>query len=308
MDIREDRRNETKNLYSIETFDNIDNAIHKYPINVLIISLPPDIHHTYMKLAINLGIPAFIEASVVDTDLTQIIEDATIKNILLLPSCTLHFHPAIKKISEIIKNNDLGLITNILYHSGQYLPDWHSYESVSDFYVSNKITGGCREIVPFELTWITLLFGFPLRIVGLNKNSGTIEGAENIEDTYNILMDFGTMIFNLSVDVISRHATRHLLINGVKKQLYWNWDENLIKIYSPDDIVWEEIKYEISDANIGYNKNITEQMYIEEMQAFMNAVGNIGTYPNSLDHDYKVLKLLYNSETSDMENTIIKVR
>ena len=42
--------------------------------------------------------------------------------------------------------------SGFVYHSGQYLPDWHPWESYKDFYVSNPATGARREIVPFELS------------------------------------------------------------------------------------------------------------------------------------------------------------
>jgi len=219
----------------------------------------------------------------------------------------MFFHPAIKKIAKIVKNGDLGIISNFLYHSGQYLPDWHTYEDVSEFYVSNKNTGGGREIVLFELTWITLVLGFPKRVVGLYKNTIQIKGAEQIDDTYNLLMDYGNSIFNLSVDVVSRFATRRLTINGAKKQLHWNWDDNMIKIYDPGSGNWNEIKYETTSAQSGYNKNITEQMYVDEMSAFLKAANNESVFPNSLEHDHKVLKILYAVENSDNNNKIEKL-
>ena len=308
LDIRNDRRNESEEKYQIVTYGNFDEVIIKYEFEALIISLPPDIHHIYMKKALELNIPAFIEASVVDTDLEQIINSAKEKNICLAPSCTLFFHPAIKKITEIIENNELGKISNFLYHSGQYLPDWHTYEDVSEYYVSNKVTGGGREIVPFELTWITLMLGFPKRVVGFYKNAIQIKGAENIDDTYNLLMDYGQSIFNLSVDVVSRYATRRLVINGDRKQLYWDWDDSIIKVFDPKSNQWEEIKYEIISAQSGYNKNITEQMYIDEMASFLMAAKHEETFPNSLDRDYRVLKLLYAVENSDKNNTIEKIQ
>jgi predicted dehydrogenase len=257
-----------------------------------------------MKKSIEIGIPAFIEASVVDIDLELIITEAAVKGVFLAPSCTLFFHPAIKKIRKILLNNELGKISNFLYHSGQYLPDWHTYEDVSQFYVSKKETGGAREIVPFELTWITLLMGFPLRIVGFHKNSIMIKGAEEIDETYNILMDYGESIFNLSVDVVSRYATRRLLINGDKKQLFWDWDDNIIRVFNPQVNSWEEVKYEINSAEKGYNKNITEQMYIDEIEAFLKAVEKEIPFPNTLEHDHKVLKLLYAVESSNSNNVI----
>ena len=307
LDIREDRRLETEKKYHIYTISNFYEAIVKFNFDAFIISLPPAIHHIYMKKAIELGIPAFIEASVVDTDFEQIIKEAKDKNVCLAPSCTLFFHPAIKKIAETIKNGDLGKISNFLYHSGQYLPDWHTYEDVSEYYVSNKETGGGREIVPFELTWITLVLGFPSRVVGFYKNAIQIEGAEYIDETYNLLMDYGQSIFNLSVDVVSRYATRRLVINGDKKQLYWDWDNNMIKIYNPESNDWEEIKYEIISAQTGYNKNLTEQMYIDEMAAFLKAAKNEVPFPNTLEHDHKVLKVLYAVESSDNNSIIEKL-
>ena len=307
LDNREDRRQETREKYQIKTVSSFDEAITNYIFDAFVISLPPAIHHIYMKKAIELGISTFIEASVVDTDFEQMIRDAKEKNVCLAPSCTLFFHPAIKKIAEIVQNNELGKISNFLYHSGQYLPDWHTYEDVSEYYVSNKETGGGREIVPFELTWITLVLGFPKRVVGLYKNAIQIEGANDIDDTYNLLMDYGQSIFNLSVDVVSRHATRRLVINGDKKQLYWNWDDNMIKVYDPETNDWEEIKYETIAAQNGYNKNITEQMYIDEMKAFLMAANNESPFPNNLEHDHQVLKVLYAVESSDNNNVIEKL-
>lgn len=304
FDQREDRCLEAETKYSINTVKSFEEGLNRNSFNAFIISLPPDVHHIYMKKALDLGIPAFIEASVVDTNFLNMIEESKLKDILLAPSCTLHFHPAIVKIRSIVGNNELGKISNFLYHSGQYLPDWHAYEDVSEYYVSNKLTGGGREIVPFELTWITLFLGFPKRVVGFYKNAVQIKGAEDIDDTYNLLMDYGSNIFNLSVDVVSRYATRRLVINGDKKQLYWNWDDSVVKLYNPEINHWDEISYETISAQEGYNKNITEQMYIDEMAAFLKAVSRETSFPNTLEHDHKVLKLLYAVEDSDKEGVI----
>ena len=304
VDKRQDRRDEVVKLHGIETFSDLDEALKKLKPVAFVISVPPDAHHTYMKKAVSLSVPAFIEASVVDTDLAEVLKSAKEKKVFLAPSCTLYFHPAIKKIKELLESKELGVVSNILYHSGQYLPDWHTYEHVREYYVSNKATGGGREIVPFELTWITLILGLPQRVVGFHKKTIEIEGASEIDDTYNMLLDYKSMIFNLSVDVVSRYATRRLVINGQNKQLYWNWDDNVIRIYDPEKNEWKDISYEILSAQSGYNKNITEQMYIDEMNAFISAFNDHSKYPNSLEHDLKVLNLLYAAEKSDNTNAI----
>ena len=303
FDQREDRRNEAAQLYGIPVHTAFEAAL-KEKFDAFIISVPPDKHDIYIADAIKLGTPAFIEASVLDTEFTSFIRQANEKKVLLCPSCTLFYHPAIKKIFEIVRKRELGVISNVVYHSGQYLPDWHTYEAVADYYVSNKATGGAREIVPFELTWLTKLFGYPKKITGFYKKTIHIKGAEDIEDTYNALMEYDGFILNLTVDVVSRYATRRLVINGDKKQLVWSWDQNEIRIFDPEKENWESISYDTLSSQHGYNKNITEQMYIEEIATFLAAIKKVEQFPNTLEDDHKVLRLLYAIEKSNDSNQI----
>lgn len=305
FDKREDRTLEASSLYQINCFTDFDQAFKQSVPKALIISVPPHFHHIYMKKSIELGLPFFVEASVVDTDMEQIIASTKRKNIFAAPSSTLYFHPAIQKIFQLIKANYLGTVSNVLYHMGNYLPDWHTYEKVSDFYVSRKETGGAREIVPFELTWITKLFGFPRQLVSTVKKTIEIEGAHDIDDTYNTLLDYGNFTIVLTVDVVTRYATRRLLINGSLRQLEWDWNTNCIRVFHHDLQNWETFTYETASAASGYNRNITEQMYIDEMQAFFKGITEPATYVNNLEEDHRVLKLLYKMERSWAEKKFI---
>jgi len=59
-------------------------------------------------------------------------------------------------------------------------------------------------------------------------------------------------------------------------------------------------------ANDVYNKNITEEMYINEINCFISAVEGENLYPNSLIDDYRVLNLLYSSEKSQENKLFIQ--
>ncbi len=306
FDQREDRRLESQEKYGIQTFSDINRAMIEFQPGALIISVPPDAHHVYMKMAVEKGLHFFVEASVVDTDMDVIIELVKAKNIIAAPSATLLFHPAIQKISEVVRADSLGRVSNIVFHSGQYLPDWHTYEKVSDYYVSNPATGGAREIVPFELTWFTHLFGFPKKVCGHVRKTIHIEGAERIDDTYNLLFDYESFLATLTIDVVSRYATRRLLINGDKKQLIWDWNINNIQIYDPVTQQWETIVYEMKSAASGYNPNIGENMYIDEIKAYLKAVAGKEGFVNNLENDHHVLKLLYATEEADHQSDYIR--
>lgn len=295
-DLRSDRRQEAVKLYNIKTIDTQE-ALAGFKADLMIISVPPNIHHIYMEMALQKDIHFFVEASVVDNKYEEIIEKLGKNKLIAAPSSTLYFHPAIKKIFQLVQSGALGTISNFIYHSGQYLPDWHTYEAVSDYYVSNKDTGGAREIVPFELTWITKLFGFPEKVASAVKKTIVIEGAEKIDDTYNIILGYNGFTVNLIVDVVSRYATRRLVINGDKKQLIWDWDENNIKLYNPITNAWEVETYSVELAAAGYNKNITEQMYVDELVNFFEAIEGKAEFFNSMQYDHDVLKLLYKIES-----------
>ncbi len=294
-DPREDRRKESKEKYNIELIDNPETYISENKPH-LIISVPPHLHHLYMKMAVRNDCHFFVEASVLDEDFAELIVEVEKKGIVAAPSCTLLFHPAIQLIKNIVDKKELGKLSNWLYHSGQYLPDWHPYEKVSDYYVSRKDTSGGREIVPFELSWLCKVFNFPLVVSSTFGKTIDFEGGENVDDTYNLLMKFNGFFGVLTVDVVSRYATRRLMINGQEGQLRWDWEDDFVSVYSAKKNVWEKITFKKGEAHEGYNPNIVEDMYINEIRSFLSACDKTGIYPTDLNYDWNVLKTLYKAE------------
>lgn len=307
FDPREDRRQEVEGQYGIACFKEYVEALQSFQPEALVISVPPDLHHVYISSAIERKLHFFVEASVVDTGMREAIELLKGLEIVAAPSATLYFHPAIMLIDFIVKSGELGKLSNILLHSGQFLPDWHTYEPVSDFYVSNRPTGGGREIVPFELSWFTRVFGWPRMVAANYRKTIDIPGAEYIDDTYNILLDYSNYLAVVTVDVVSRYATRRLVVNGSAKQLYWSWDENRVRVYNPSAKAWEDRPYEMKGAAAGYNANIGENMYIEEMRNFLEAIRGKRPFFNTMEEDYRILQLLYKAESSDMRSSFMEV-
>lgn len=295
FDLREDRRSEAMEKYSIKTIDSLNN-ISLSDFDAFIISTPPDRHTPYAKIAIDNNIPAFIEASVILEDVVEM-KNYNKNNTFLAPSCTLRFHPMIKDITSIIKSGKYGKITNFSYHSGQYLPDWHPWENVNDFYVSKRETGGGREIVPFELTWLVDTIGWPIDVKGLFEK--TIDFNANIEDSYAFVMKYQGMVGSVVVDVASRYATRSLIINLELAQIQWRWDEACFNLYEVESNRWIKFNQPEVSAASGYNKNIGEGMYIEEIKNFINCIKTSESFPNSIDDDIQVLEILNKIEISD---------
>jgi len=294
FDTRKDRLQEALK-YDITLFDDFEEAIKEYKPDVFIISTPPNFHMHYAYIAYEKTISCFIEASVVEAEkvlqLSNIIKD---KDIVMAPSCTMRFYPAPMKIKELIDSGTIGKVLNYNYHTGQYLPDWHPWEKIEDFYVSNPHTGGCREIVPFELTWLNDIFG-DSRPLSCVRRKLTDMNAD-IEDIYHCLLEYpNNVIGNLCVEVISRpRATRNIRVLGSKGEITYDGDTNILKYINLDMKDWEIINFDTGTIESGYIN--PEEPYINEVRAFIDAIEGKNKYPNSLKDDYKILQTLYKLE------------
>src|SRR5437899_565934 len=223
FDTREDRCKEASEKYQISVFTDISNALKKNP-NVMVISTPPDLHMKYAKIAIKNKMHFFTEASVVQEDMEEIIRDLKDSDIIGLPSCTMRYHPIVASVNNILKSNKIGKPLAFLYHSGQYLPDWHPWEDYRKYYVSKRITGACREIVPFELVWLTHVFGEIDSVTAIKTKVSNLE--VDIDDIYNVLLQFkNNLQGNLTVDVIARIPYRQLKILGEEGVIVADWLE-----------------------------------------------------------------------------------
>lgn len=301
-DLKEERRKECESKHGIKVVTSISEDILA-GVDAVVISTSPDAHLEYMWLAVQHNIPAFIEASVIRNGLEKLNEAAQKKKALIAPSCTFRFHPSVKIIKDIVRKNSYGKVTNFIYHTGQYLPDWHPWENIKNFYVSKKEIGGCREIVPFELTWIVDVFDFPEQVFAFHGR--TLDLKVNIDDVYSINMKFKGYFGNMVVDVVSRWANRWFILNLEKAHVVWNWNERVVKVYDALSKRWIHYYEPEGKAQEGYNVNIVEEMYIKELRAFLSAVEGKGSFPNTLSEDIQILELL---EALEKTNKGVKVR
>ena len=182
---------------------------------------------------------------------------------------------------------------NINYQTGQYLPDWHPWENIKDFYVSQRSTGGAREIVPFELTWLIEIFG-PATALSCFK-AKLSDLPVDIDDIYHCILRFNTSgaILNLTVEVISRpEATREMRIIGTDGMIIFSGAHNMVSCTSKYNSKWSS--FEFGTGTIENNYINPEEPYIDEIKCFLKAVeaSDATLFPNSLAADSKILLTL----------------
>lgn len=270
----------------------------KCEFDVAFVCTPPDKHLEYLKLFAGNEVPTFVEASVILEGLDEVKKISDRNNTLISPSITLVFHPAIDLINQIVSQKVLGEVSSFTYNSGQYLPYWHKYEHVKDYYVSKPETGGAREIVPFELGWMSRVFGMPLGCFGMVRKTTTIEGAESIDDTYGVALDYGSYVGYMNVNVVSEVSQRSLNVIFSAGNMVWNWEDDYVSVFKRGDTDWQKIPFEKGASAEGYDKNISESMYVNEVSSFLSCINNQSDFPNTLTKDIKMLEVLQAIEDS----------
>ena len=292
FDSREDRRAEAATRYGIHVFETLDAALADAPA-VVIISVPPALHASIATVVAQTGKSFFVEASVLAEGLVELDRLASSRAVIAFPSCTMRYYPGPRRLRELVQANAIGKVYAWQYQCGQYLPDWHPWEPITDYYVSNKETGGCREIVPFELVWLTQVFGW-VRTIQSNV-AKVSELPADIDDIYMLqVVHEGGILGQLTVDVLSRTAVRSMRITGELGTIEWDGIAQTLRLYHVETGKWIEERFALGEVETGYIN--PEAPYIEEIKDFLSCVSSNSQPEYGLKDDLAVLDLLYRAE------------
>lgn len=295
FDIRPDRNREAAEKYGIRIVEKFTD-LSPSDFDVLIISTSPDAHGDYIRYALRHKKHFFVEHPTSDDGYKEILanKDATTK----APSCTFLFNFAIRTMKKILGEGRIGKVLAFQYHMGQYLPDWHPWEDYRTVYFSKKATGACREMFCFELIWLSALMGS--RVKEVQGSIAKLSGLDmDADDTITASVQYengvrGTML----IDVIARKPYRTLRILGSEGVLDWERFDHTIKIYDAKSKQTEVIPVPKGNPEKGYLNE--EEMYIDEIKAFMDAVKGRAPYPYSFEENLLNLRALLKIKQSNI--------
>ncbi|WP_034445912.1 Gfo/Idh/MocA family oxidoreductase [Butyrivibrio sp. AE2032] len=291
VDSKSDRREEiikyTAN-WNVECFvkESIDSLDDKETIDAAFVCTSPLSHNLIIKSCLERGWNVFTEINLVSDGYEHNIHLAKEKGVLLYLSSTPLFRKDIGYIITTTNKAKEKLSYN--YHVGQYLPDWHPWESYTDFFIGNKRTNGCREILAIELPWIIKAFGEidSISAVSLRQTSLNID----YDDCYIVTITHKSGTKGVFVvDVVCRTPIRRLEIVGENTYITWDGTSDGLKEYDSAEL--KSIKlYEEVQHQEGYNQLIIEDDYESEVLDFLNCLENNKQPDYGFEQDKIVLK------------------
>lgn len=276
------RCREVEEKFGIRCYASIDAACRTEKIDAAIISTSPLSHAAIVSECLNHDLHVFTEINLVQDGYEENMALAKLKGKVLFLSSTFLYR---KETQTMIKKvHEVKCPVNYVYHVGQYLPDWHPWESLKNYFISNPRTNGCREIMAIELPWLVTAFG-PIKKVTSIKSKITqlhIDYADN----YLIMIEHeGGAKGMFAVDVVTRKSIRHIDIYGENLQLSWNGTADSLTEYNTETKQEYTISFEDASEHVdGYAAFITENPYREEINAYLRQIAD-STYHPAWDFD-----------------------
>jgi len=287
IDGREDRCKESEELFHIRTFTSLGTV--DLNVDCAFVCTSPLSHAAIIKECLCRQWNVFTEINLVDDSYEENIRLAEDSKLTLFLSSTFFYREEIKYIRSKIANNQKW---NYVYHIGQYLPEWHPWENYKDFFVSDKRTNGCREILAIELPWITGTFG---NVLAHSVISDKMTGLNiRYDDNFMIMLTHENGCKGiLIVDVVSPIAVRKLEVYTENSYLSWNGTPESLSEF---DQFTQKLKCvfltEQTEHIEGYSSFIVENAYKNEIKEFFDVVINGKTPLYGFRQDLKVLKLI----------------
>ena len=272
VDSNKERAGQVSEEFNIIVYDSLTSVYEKQKPDCLFVCTSPLAHHSIIKQGLELGMNIFTEINVVADGYEELIKLAKEKNLKLFLSSTMNYQADVNYIINAVKDSKQKV--SYSYHVGQYLPDWHPWENYKSFFVNNKRTNGCREILAIQMPWIVKCFG---EIEEVKSIGGSISELNlNYPDTLIILIkhkngNMGTFF----VDVVARKAVTDLTIEGNDLFISWKGSNDSLFVLDLESKELNQVELYKSTTHInGYSNLIIEEPYLEEIKEFFNYVEN----------------------------------
>lgn len=284
IDGREDRREEAHSQFDIECTDSI-NEIGS--VECAFVCTSPLSHNNLIHACLLNGWNVFTELNLVSDGYQENMALAKEQGKTLFLSSTFFYREEISYIRNKVSEDKRW---NYSYHIGQYLPDWHPWESYKDFFLGDKRTNGCREIMAIELPWIIGTFG---EIDTVNVVSDKLTGL-NIDYKDNFIIQIQHKNGNkgsLIVDVVSPVAVRKLEVYSEGSYISWNGTPDSIAEFDTDSKKLVPVTLsEQTEHMEGNSSFVVENAYKNEIQEFFNVVNGDTSAQYGFEQDLKTLE------------------
>jgi len=263
QDIDPKRLLKVKKKYSVETYENIEEALRRKPDAVLVCA-PTSLHVPIALSAVNSGCHVFIEKPISHNldKVDDLIEAAKKRKLIIFVGFNMRFNSNLIKIKELLDERKIGKVISARVHFGSYLPDRHPWEDYREGYGAKKSLGG--GVILDAIHQVDLVRWFLGDIKEVFCYSDKMSSLEiDVEDNVEIFFKLKSgAVATLHLDFVQRPPQLSCQLIGEEGTITWDFWESKVKFYDMKSKKWE-IFHGDKDPN---------EMYIREIRHFINCI------------------------------------
>ena len=208
--------------YGIRPFDDLEAALAEGP-DAVFVTNPSSFHIPVALAAARAGCHLFVEKPL-SADLEGVDELADLvesKHLVCLVGYQLRFHPAFRRLRDLLAEEALGPLQVARIDMGEYLPAMHPYEDYRDLCYSRRDQGGGVILTQIhDLDMAYALFGLPRRVFALGGKRSSLE--IDVEDTVSMLLDCDSVPVHVGQDFVRRPCVRRYEVIGERATAVWD--------------------------------------------------------------------------------------
>jgi predicted dehydrogenase len=264
VDTNFDRLKRVAKNANIRGYSNFQVALQEEKAEAVFICVPTHLHIKIALTAAEYGCHIFMEKPLSHNlegvyELLRMVND---KNLVLYVNYNMRFHPGIKKMKSLIEDGEIGRPLYIHAECGQYLPDWHPYESYKNWYMSRKEQGGGAILdISHEIDYVRWIMGGIKRVLAMVE---TVSLDMDADDCSDLLLEFESGARgHIHLDLLNRVYRRQCTVVGEDGTLTWDYNERCVKIFEP--------KKPIVTFSYSLDRN---QIFIKSVRHFFECVSS----------------------------------
>lgn len=290
VDSQVDRCVEAQTFYGISTATDLEQKLMDGMFDVAFICTSPLSHASIISKCLTAGLHVFTEINLVADDYDNNIKLAKDKERILYLSSTPMHRREMKFIKKWVESKQNKLTYR--YNIGQYLPEWHPWETYNDFFVSDKRTNGCRELFAIELPWIIDTFGEIIDFKSQHSKLTTLNF--DYDDSYQVMITHSSGVMGvIMVDVVTPKAGRRMEVFGENSYLIWGGTpDSLCEMDVATKKLRKVILYDEYEHQNEYESFVVEDAYLEEIMNFVSCVEEKKEPHYTFGKDIHVLKII----------------
>jgi len=192
--------------------------------DIVIISNPTSLHRKSIEDFLPHTQAIFIEKPI-DTSLDflkPLANRAINSEVLTYVGYNLQFHPVIRKIESLLKDDVIGVPLSFQAQVGHWLPNWHPEEDFRDGYAARKdLGGGVTLTLAHEIHLACALFGDVERVVGVQPKHESLLLDVDVRSDFMLQHRLGA-ISQIHLDFVQNPLTRSGIIIGTEGTIQYD--------------------------------------------------------------------------------------